>query len=232
MSYDVTQVEAYIRRAAAARGIDPDIAVRAARSEGLAKGVWQSNVVHPKRGREPSYGPFQLLEGGQGGWPTGLGNAFKAKTGMSPSDPQSLFPGIDFALDTVAREGWGQWYGPAKIGITGKTGVTGKAGVSRGAQQQPAPPQLPGSPAPALPPPVAIRDHPIGQPSPVGIAAAPSPVPAAQQGISPMMQQAFGAMAMQPQPEMPPPPPIQGPTREQASGLLEFVKLLRNRARA
>jgi hypothetical protein len=236
MTYDVKQVEAYIRRAAAARGIDPDIAVRAARSEGLAKGVWQSNVVHPKRGREPSYGPFQLLEGGQGGWPTGLGNAFKAKTGMSPSDPQSLFPGIDFALDTVAREGWGQWYGPAKIGITGKTGVTGKAGVSRGAQQQPAPPQMAGTPAPALPPPVAIRDHPIGQPSQAALAGlmAQPPAPAQrQQGMSPMMQQAFGAMAMQAQPqELPPPPPIQGPSPQQATGLLEFVQLLRNRARA
>lgn len=226
MAYDIKQVEAYIRRAALARGIDPDIAVRVAKSEGLARGVWQSNVVKDGK-REPSYGPFQLFTGG------GLGNEFKRKTGLDPSDPSTVFQGVDFALDAAKSSGWTPWYGAAKVGVGKWDGI--KAGnyvPGSGAQQPPAPPQLPGSPAPALPPPVAIRDHPIGQPSPVGIAAAPGPVPAAQQGISPMMQQAFGAMAMQPQPEMPPPPPIQGPTREQASGLLEFVKLLRNRALA
>jgi hypothetical protein len=120
---NVKEVEAYIRKQAAARGIDPDTAVRVARSEGLSRGTWQSNIVDPKRGREPSYGPFQLLEGGSGGWPRGMGNDFKAKTGMSPSDPRSLYPGIDFALDNAVQGGWGPWYGAKKIGITGKAGI-------------------------------------------------------------------------------------------------------------
>jgi len=105
-----------------------------------------------------------------------------------------------------------------------------------GAQQRPAPPQMAGTPAPALPPPVDVRDRPIGQPSQAALAGlmAQPPAPAQrQQGMSPMMQQAFGAMAMQAQPqELPPPPPIHGPSPQQANGLLEFVQLLRNRARA
>lgn len=227
MVYDIKQVEAYIRRAAAARGMDPDIAVRVAKSEGLAPGAWQSNFVKNGK-REPSYGPFQLFMGG------GLGNEFKRKTGLDPSDPSTVYQGVDFALDAAKAGGWTPWYGAAKVGVGKWDGIKGGKYVpGQGALQQPGPVQAPGSPAPPLPPPVTIRDRPIGQPSPVGIAAAPTPAPASQQGISPMMQQAFGAMAMQAQPpEMPAPPPIQGPSREQATALTEFVKLLRNRARA
>lgn len=105
-----------------------------------------------------------------------------------------------------------------------------------GAAQQPSPPQMAGTPAPALPPPVAIRDRPISQPSQApsaGLMAQAPAAPAQSRGMSPMMQQAFGSMAMQaPVAEMPAPPPIQGPTREQATALTEFVKLLMNRARA
>jgi hypothetical protein len=114
---DVDATEHYIRQAAQARGIDPDTAVRVARSEGLARNTWQSNVNHPTRGREPSFGPFQLLVGGQNGWPTGLGNEFKNQTGLDPSDPKNRQAAIDFALDTASRDGWRQWYGAAKVGV-------------------------------------------------------------------------------------------------------------------
>ena len=40
--YDFDEMEAYIRRAAIARGINPDVALRVARSEGLQPGTWQS----------------------------------------------------------------------------------------------------------------------------------------------------------------------------------------------
>ena len=114
------QLEQYIRQAARERGIDPDIAVKVARSEGLSASAadgWQSN--YKKDGiREPSYGPFQLLVGGKGtGFPTGLGNLFKSATGLDPKDPKTVYQQIDFALDRAAQSGWGAWYGAAKVGV-------------------------------------------------------------------------------------------------------------------
>ena len=57
------EVVAYIREAAIARGIDPDIAVKVAASEGLNANpdeAWQSHFIQPGGKRERSYGPFQL----------------------------------------------------------------------------------------------------------------------------------------------------------------------------
>lgn len=109
----------YIRQAAQARGIDPDVAVAVARSEGLNANPeegWQSNVV--KDGvREPSFGPFQLYMGG------GLGNKFQAKTGLDPRDPSTVFKQIDFALDEAKRGGWGPWYGAKAIGLSEREGL-------------------------------------------------------------------------------------------------------------
>jgi hypothetical protein len=106
----------YIRQSATARGIDPAIALRVARSEGLAPGVWQSKV-RTGSGREQSYGPFQLYVGG------GLGNQFAKATGLDPSDPSTWREGVDFALDHARKNGWGAWYGAKKVGVTGKMGI-------------------------------------------------------------------------------------------------------------
>lgn len=141
---DVNQVERYIRDAAVARGIDPEIAVRVARSEGLAPNTWQSNY---RRGgyREPSYGPFQLLVGGPGtGFPRGMGNDFKRVTGLDPANPENVYQSIDFALDHAAQHGWGAWYGAPKVGISRYQGIGPNAraiGV-RGQQQPEAPTAL------------------------------------------------------------------------------------------
>ena len=114
---DTGAVEKYIRTKAKELNIDPTIAVRVARSEGLAKGVWQSYYrkgIH----REPSYGPFQLLKGGSGtGFPRGLGNAFEEETGLDPSDPKNVKAMIDYALKVASEDGWRQWYGAKKSGI-------------------------------------------------------------------------------------------------------------------
>jgi hypothetical protein len=113
----ISEIEAYIRQAAIRRGIDPDVAVRVAKSEGLTQGVWQSNVY--RNGvREPSYGPFQLLvrDGG-------LGSAFQRATGKSAADPSTVFGQVDFALDQAARRGWGPWYGAARVGIGKREGL-------------------------------------------------------------------------------------------------------------
>lgn len=113
----MNEIEAYVRKAAAVRGIDPDIAVRVVRSEGgFSDPVKQSDV---KRNgiRETSYGPFQLRIGG------GLGDA-ALRAGIDPRKESDWKRGVDFALDYAAQNGWGEWMGAGKIGITGKEGVT------------------------------------------------------------------------------------------------------------
>jgi hypothetical protein len=78
--------------------------------------------------QEPSYGPFQLLLGGNGtGFPEGMGNQFMRQTGLDPRDPNNGAAMIDFALDQAAQKGWGQWYGAAKAGIGSRDGIGGNA---------------------------------------------------------------------------------------------------------
>lgn len=117
------EMEAYIRQAAQARGIDPDVAVRVARSEGLKDGTWQATGMLDY-GRERSYGPFQLHVAPQG-YRQGMGNDFLAQTGLDPSDPKNWKQGVDFALDQAAKGGWGPWFGAKKVGITGMAGING-----------------------------------------------------------------------------------------------------------
>lgn len=121
----VSEMTAYIRQAAAARGIDQEIALRVARSEGLGEGIWQSNY-HRGSFREPSYGPFQLLKGGPGtGFGPGLGNAFMQDTGLDPADRRTSYAGIDYALNHAAKNGWGAWYGADKAGVGEWDGLRG-----------------------------------------------------------------------------------------------------------
>ena len=103
--YDVNFIERFIRQEAAKRGIDPDIAVRIARSEGLKANTWQSNVVNKRGQRETSYGPYQLLTGG------GLGDVFERRTGLQVEDPATVQEQVKFALDEAARGGWTPWHG-------------------------------------------------------------------------------------------------------------------------
>jgi len=155
-------IEQYIRQAAAQRGIDPDIAVRVAKSEGgLTDPALQSRST--KNGiREPSYGPFQLLVGGgDTGFPAGMGNDFIAKYGVSPADPANWQKGVDFALDGAARNGWGAWYGAAKAGIGNRQGIGGIPGTTLAGAPQGVDTAVAssGTPAPPLPPPVDVATH-------------------------------------------------------------------------
>lgn len=98
--------EAYIRKAAAARGIDPDQAVRVARSEGLG-GAYAGD-------RGSSFGDFQLHYGGMAGGGMavgGLGDEFTKKTGLDAKDPSTWRQQADFALDQARKQGWGAWHG-------------------------------------------------------------------------------------------------------------------------
>jgi hypothetical protein len=124
-------VEAYIRQAAATRGIDPDIAVRVAQSEG--------GLVPNRTGAFPtgkSFWPFQLHYGGAGtpyaqyGTVAGMGNAFTQKTGWQPGDPEAWRAATDYALDAAKQQGWGAWYGARNQGITGFQGINGGAAAA------------------------------------------------------------------------------------------------------
>lgn len=125
MAYDVKAAERLIRESASRYGVNPNIAVKVARSEGLAGGVYQSNLS--KGGmREPSYGPFQLLVGGPGtNYPTGMGNDFIRQTGLDPRDPSTVPDQIDFAMRHAANNGWGAWYGAKKVGVGNRDGIPG-----------------------------------------------------------------------------------------------------------
>ena len=129
---NLKQIEAYIRKSAVARGIDPNVAVKVAKSEGLNAYAAQSANMQArgkKNGkREPAYGPFQLLVGGKGtGYPKGLGNNFKAKTGLDPKDPKTINAQIDFALDHAAKtKTWQPWYGAKRVGLKNSAGFSSK----------------------------------------------------------------------------------------------------------
>ena len=115
----------YIRERAVAHGIDPDVAVRVAASEGL------SNPIGDKG---KSFGAFQLYTGG------GEGNRFQQQTGLDPSDPANEKATIDFALARASQVGWGPWHGAARVGIgefqgigtrNSMAGSTGEYGVGQ-----------------------------------------------------------------------------------------------------
>ena len=94
------QIAQYIRRAAIARGIDPDFAIQIAQ--------WEGGVINPvlqNFGGAPAYGPFQLYE--DRGY---MGDQFREATGFSPSDPRAWKMAVDYALDNAARDrSWRQW---------------------------------------------------------------------------------------------------------------------------
>lgn len=126
------EIEAYIRQAASARGIDPDIAVRIAFHEGgrdlvnnPAQAPFTDPAIEGRFNTGRSYWPFQLHYGGAGtpyaqwGSKPGLGNEFTAATGWQPGDPRAWQAATDWALDEALRTGWQKWYGriPANVGV-------------------------------------------------------------------------------------------------------------------
>jgi hypothetical protein len=129
LSPETAETEAYIRSAASARGIDPDVAVKVARSEGLG-GAYAGD-------EGSSFGPFQLHYGNvpgtsKGNAVPGLGDLFTKTTGLHASDPSTTRAQIDFALDQAVKSGWGPWHGwtgdpnaGLPSGNSGNLGTTG-----------------------------------------------------------------------------------------------------------
>lgn len=110
-----SEKEAFIRAEAAKRGINPNVAMAVAKSEGF--NGFKSSIPG-----ETSYGAFQLhvTPGGRGGH---LGDQFRAKTGLDPADPENEKRGIQFALDDVAKNGWAAFHGARNTGISRWQGV-------------------------------------------------------------------------------------------------------------
>jgi hypothetical protein len=211
--------EQYIRQAAQQRGIDPDIAVAVARSEGGVD-VFQQSKVRKNGVQEPSFGPFQLLKGGNG-FPMGMGNDFMTRTGLDPADPNNAHATIDFALDQAKTAGWSPWYGAKAIGVTGMQGIGGRAGsVADGPKGQEA------YPAPVMGSMMAGSPNPQQQ-------QASGPIPAAAQSLANPQASAnniFGMMAaQQPQQAQFSPVQIMGPSSEQANALSSLIAALKNR---
>ena len=99
-----SETEAYIREAAKKRGIDPNVAVAVAKSEGLNSYVGDKGT---------SFGPYQLhyknnIPGLSNG---GLGDEFTKATGLHAKDRDTVKQQIDFALDAAIRQGWTPWHG-------------------------------------------------------------------------------------------------------------------------
>ena len=124
----------YIRQAAMARGIDPSVAVRVAQGEGgLSNPFRHGEGPAPKTqapqfgSKENSFGPFQLYISGTG---AGLGDKALA-AGIDPR--KNWQAGVDYALDTAKKDGWGQWYGAKAQGITGMMGINGNPSSVPGA---------------------------------------------------------------------------------------------------
>lgn len=119
----MTEIEQFIREAAAKRGITPDVAVMVAKREG---GVDEPARVG-KFATGWSFWPFQLHYGGPGyeqfGTVAGMGGAFTELTGWQPGDPNAWRDSVRYALNRAKAGGWTPWYGAAAAGVSQWYGI-------------------------------------------------------------------------------------------------------------
>lgn len=122
VAIDIDDLQSIIRREASLRNIDPEVAIRLWRSEGNTS--YQSNIERTGRGsyrgREASFGPFQLYTGG------GLGNDYERLTGrelVNDNNLEGITKQIQFALDMAVDQGWTPWYGRNTAGISPRQGL-------------------------------------------------------------------------------------------------------------
>lgn len=112
--------EQYIRAEAARRGINPNTAMAVARSEGFDAFTGDNGT---------SFSAFQLhvTPGGKG---RAVGDMFKEKTGLDPSDRANERAAISFALDDAKRNGWGAYHGARRVGLDNWSGIDRGGGSS------------------------------------------------------------------------------------------------------
>lgn len=125
----MNEIEAFIRQTAAEIGVDPDVAVAVARSEGGLKDPFRRGQGPAPRSQaaglgstENSFGPFQLYISGTN---AGLGDRAVA-AGIDPR--KDWRSGVRFGLEEAKQKGWGQWYGAANTGIGKWQGIRGGPG--------------------------------------------------------------------------------------------------------
>ena len=109
---DPRGLSGYIKETARKYGVDPDVALKVAKSEGLRDFSGDGGK---------SGGAFQLYTGG------GLGNEFQKQTGLDPLDPKNEKATIDYALKHASQHGWKPWHGAAKVGVGEYDGISGGA---------------------------------------------------------------------------------------------------------
>jgi hypothetical protein len=120
----LAEKEAYIRQVAGQIGIEPDVAMRVAKSEGFYN--FKSTIPG-----EESFGAFQLhvTPGGRG---RAVGDQFRKDTGLDPSDPANERAGIDYALNWARKHGWGDFHGAANTGVGKWQGIGSTTDVQIG----------------------------------------------------------------------------------------------------
>ncbi len=118
----------FIRSEATRMGIDPNVALRVAGSEGLGSFTGD---------RGSSFGAFQLHRGGiaKGGNAVGgLGDDFFRQTGLDPSNPANERATITYALEAAKRMGWAPFHGAARAGIGRFEGIAANDNASLSAR--------------------------------------------------------------------------------------------------
>lgn len=133
-----------IAQSAAKYGVDPNVALAVANSEGLRGGLGDGGT---------SGGAFQLhiTPGGKG---DAVGDQFVRDTGLNPLDPRNEPATIDYAMRYAAQNGWGAWAGAKKAGIAPFEGINQSAQASQ-----------------ASPPPAGMPNADIAQQMTTGMAA-------------------------------------------------------------
>ena len=126
----MTEIEAFVREAAAARGINPDIAITVANTEGgVTEPARLGDFSGPPWHSGKSWWAYQLHYGGAGtpyaawGHTAGMGNGFTTLTGWQPGTSAAWRDAARYALNRVRTGGWGAWYGAAAVGIHDFMGV-------------------------------------------------------------------------------------------------------------
>ena len=127
------EMVAYIRASAIRNGINPDIALRIAASEGLGGSIPGVRMTPGDHGT--SFGPYQLHYGGRGS----LGTEYSRATGHHAGDPKHWQEQIDFALRYAGKnKTWAPWFGrgPAGVGTHEGFGYKGTSAPTAGPPPQ------------------------------------------------------------------------------------------------
>lgn len=117
------EIESFLRDACRQRGIDGDVGIRVAQSEG---GIDEYARVG-KFDTGWSWWAFQLHYGGseypQYGTVAGMGGGFSKLTGWAPGAEAAWRDSARYALNRAKASGWGAWYGAAHVGIAQWEGI-------------------------------------------------------------------------------------------------------------